>query len=178
MLVTLLMACGGSTAQPSSAPQPQSCPAATASEPPPRDLNIGNTADVVRAATAPLDGTLWIHPAQYCGGAMVNPNAPPPPQPPPAANQTLTVVAGERYHAGTPAATLTTGADGTFKADLPAGRYCIVLGGARGPRPCTIDAYYEWTACNAIVDVPLKDAIHVHHMMSCGFPADMRSPPP
>ena len=142
------------------------------------------TTDVLpTGAPASLEGRLQIQPASQCGGAMPEPGWVPPPMAP-APGATLDVTVGDTYRGRKPVLQMTTDAAGMFKAELPAGRYCITLPG-RGPRPTQVGPHYDraclekiWQRCDAVVDVPVTAPLSIEHREACAGLSCYDGPPP
>lgn len=129
-----------------------------------------------------LRGVLRVAPRGHCGGAYI-PNYQPPPLAP-AGGVTLLVRRGDKNSERKPAAVVTTANDGTFGAELKAGRYCVVFADKRAkPRKgskwtdlkCLVA---DWQRCDAVVDVPVAGAIAIDHQTSCFGPCYHGPMPP
>jgi hypothetical protein len=118
-----------------------------------------------------------------CGGARPPEDYQPPPLAP-VANVQLTVTAGATYGGGAPVATLTTANDGTFTAQLPAGRYCITRG-PRGAKPTQAGQWNDlaclvtrWETCDAVANVPVKSVVAIDIYEPCSWAVCYHGPPP
>lgn len=132
---------------------------------------------------APLDGRLQVKPADMCGGARLPDTHVSPPLAP-APNVKLLVTAGDRYDATKPLVELTTGADGTFMAQLPPGTYCITRAG-RGAKPTQAGTYTDlsclvarWQTCDAVATVPVKSRVAIDIDEPCSWSICYFGPPP
>lgn len=173
--IVTLAACWSATPPP---------PAQSPPPPPPRDdVATARPQPDAPPARAPLDGRLQIQPADLCGGAA-------PPEDyvraplAPRGGVTLRVFRGDRYLATAPVLQVTTAADGTFTANLPAGRYCIARD--HGVKPTTSPGPHtdlaclvsRWETCEAVVDVPLANRVDVNIFEPCDWSVCYHGPPP
>ena len=128
-----------------------------------------------------LRGTLLIAPRGHCGGAYM-PDAKAP-QLAPAAGVKVLVRKGDK-NSERKAIELVTDQDGTFSAELPKGRYCIVFedkrkkprkAGAYSDLKCLVSA---WAHCEAVADVPVSDPIAIDRYTPCFGPCYHGPMPP
>jgi hypothetical protein len=160
------------------APPPDAAPAGG-----PPDAAPPTPPDAAPAPTAALAGILIRVPSGPCGGARVSPEYRLPP-PSPASGVKILVRRGAVNTQTRPVAELTTAADGTFAANLPRGRYCLVLEAGRD-RPTQGDRWHQlsclvsaWQRCEAVVDVPVAAPVRIEHQQSCFGPCYDGPPPP
>lgn len=136
------------------------------------------------AARAALDARFILHEQEHCGGARM-PDPTPAARPVPPRKHRLLVMPGDRYtDTAPPLRDVMTESDGTFTADLPAGRYCIAR--PRGAKPsaspgphvdlaCLVE---RWQQCDAVVDVPVKAAQTIEVHEPCAWSICYHGPPP
>lgn len=126
------------------------------------------------AADPSLRGVLLFGGPGHCGGAYMPDYKMPPPAP--KAGTKLLLRKGDKNSERKPAAEVTTAADGSFDADLPAGTYCVVLDGKRtkprkGGRWADLKCLVaDWQQCDAVVKAPVDKPVEITIWLRCFGP--------
>jgi hypothetical protein len=143
-------------------------------------LAAGAAADP--SAKPTLAGVLRVAPRAHCGGAYIRDVQPP--QLAPAPGVKLIVRKGKTNSTRRPAAEITTADDGTFRVELPRGRYCIVFedkrdkprkGGPYADLKCLVA---DWQRCDAVADVPSDPPVAIDRHLACFGPCYRGPRPP